>query len=77
MLTFYELDTSGFQIPDISDDVVRAKCDMLDASSSIKVDIFFYLRLPFSVCGLVDRHFHHIVWRRHHDGLQGRELAIE
>jgi hypothetical protein len=34
---------------------------MLDAGPSVKIDIFFYLRLPLSVCRFIYGHFDDIV----------------
>lgn len=69
ILTFYELDTSRFQIPDVPDDVVRSECNMLNASASVIFHVLFYLRLLLSMSWLVDRHLHDIIRRRHHYGL--------
>lgn len=65
MLAFDELHTPCFQVFDVPDNVICSKSDVLDSSTSIEVDVFFYLRLLLSFCWLIDGHFNDIVGRRH------------
>ena len=73
---FDELDTPGFQVSDVPDDVVGEESNVLHTGAVVEVDVFFDLGFLFAVRGLVDGHFYDFVGRRHYDGFEGRVFAV-
>jgi hypothetical protein len=82
------LDTAGAEVCDAFNDIIGPQRNVLDARSSVVVDILLDLALFLSVCRLVYRpkkesaftiniHFDDFIGISHDDGSQGTVLCVD
>lgn len=72
-----ELNTSRLQVLNVPENVVCSQSDVLNATTTIIVDVLLNLTLLLALCGLIDRHLDNLVWRRHDHRLQRRVLGAD
>ena len=65
-----EMHAASAQIPNGLDDIVGIESDMLNASTTIILDILFDLRLSLSRCRFIDGHLDSFLIVGHHNGSQ-------
>lgn len=72
-----ELNTSSLQVLDIPENVVCSQSDVLNAASTIIVDVLLNLTLLLALCRLIDWHLDDLIRRRHNHRLQCRVLGAD